>query len=64
MEQIKILRECQGLTQEALAALIGIKRENISRYESGERNPPIKVLVKMARIFGVTVDELIGDPDS
>lgn len=50
--QIKDVRKEQGMTQESLAELVGTKKSNISRLESGRYNPSLDFLVKVARGLG------------
>ena len=57
---IASLRKSRDMTQSELGDLIGLTRQAISRYECGESFPDISVLGKLAEIFGVTVDTLIG----
>lgn len=48
-------RKKQNLTQEGLADRLHVKRPNISRFESGEYNPTIDTLVKMADCLGMNL---------
>ena len=48
-------RKKQNLTQEELADRLHVKRPNISRFESGEYNPTIDTLVKMADCLGMNL---------
>lgn len=57
---IKYFRELKHLSQAKLAEQIGVSQRNISYYESGDHIPPADVLKKLAIIFEITVDELIG----
>ena len=57
---VEYYRKQKGMTQEELAKLLGVVRSNIAQYERGSRSPSIPILIKMADIFGVTVDELVG----
>ncbi len=57
---IRYFRELKHLSQSKLAAQIGVSQRNVSYYESGEHIPPADVLKKLASIFGITVDELVG----
>lgn len=50
-QNIKILREKMGLTQEALAQYLGTKRESIGYYEIGQRSIPSAQLSKLANLF-------------
>lgn len=57
---IKYFRELNRLSQANLARQIGVSQRNVSYYESGDHIPPADILKKLASIFGITVDELIG----
>ncbi len=57
---IKFYRELKHLSQAKLATEIGVSQRNVSYYESGDHVPPADVLKKLATIFGITVDELVG----
>ena len=48
------------MTQKDLADRIGVSKSIISSYESGIRYPSYDVLVKMARIFHVSTDYILG----
>lgn len=52
VEQLKAARKAQDITQEALAARIGTKKSNISRFESGKYNPSLDFLIKVAGSLG------------
>ena len=59
-ENIKFYRLQLGLTQEKLANLLSGKKSLISNYENGHSTPDIYALIKLADIFQVTLDELVG----
>ena len=59
-ENIKFYRKSHGLTQEKLANLLNGKKSLISNYENGYSTPDINTLVKLADIFQITLDELVG----
>ncbi len=59
-EKIKLLRISKGLSQEQLGLRLGVKGSQVSRYETGERLPPLDVVVKLGQIFNVTTDYLLG----
>ena len=50
--QLKEVRKAEGMTQEHLAELVGTKKSNISRLESGRYNPSLDFLVKVADGLG------------
>ena len=62
--RIRHLRKDNDLTQKELSGIIGLTPKMISFYENNQRTPPIDILVKLAKIFNVTVDYLIGSPTS
>ncbi len=57
--RLKELRLERGLSQLKLAMDLNTNQNTISRYETGEREPGIRDLIKIADYFGVTVDYLI-----
>jgi transcriptional regulator with XRE-family HTH domain len=56
--RLKKLRKLNGLTQKQLANLIGVTQGTISKYESGEKEPRKEIRIKLARLFGVSVEWL------
>lgn len=52
VNQLKMVRKAEGMTQEHLAQLVGTKKSNISRLESGRYNPSLDFLVKVAGGLG------------
>ncbi len=52
VSQLRTLRKEQGMTQEHLAELVGTKKSNISRLESGRYNPSLDFLIKVADGLG------------
>lgn len=55
------LRRQTGITQAELAEKLNYSDKAVSKWERGESIPDIAVLVRMSRLFGVTVDALIGE---
>jgi len=60
--QITALRKKQNLTQTALADLLGVTNQAVSKWESDQCCPDVTLLPKIADIFGVSIDELFGRP--
>jgi XRE family transcriptional regulator, regulator of sulfur utilization len=56
------LRHTRGLTQDMLARHAAVPRSTIANLESGEGNPSLSVLVKVAAALGVPIDELLASP--
>lgn len=59
-ETIVRLRRKQGLTQEALSALIGVSPQSVSKWENNANMPDISLLPLLADIFQCSLDELFG----
>ncbi|MDD3245763.1 MAG: helix-turn-helix transcriptional regulator [Methanosarcina sp.] len=62
--RIKELRARHDLTQEALANLVGVRRETIVFLEKGKYNPSLKLAYRIARSLDTTIDELFIFEDS
>jgi len=59
-ERLKFLREKKGLTQKDVATKLGLEPAAISKYELDMREPNIEALKKLASIFNVSIDYLLG----
>lgn len=59
-EKLRTLRKEKNLTQQQLAALIGVKNSVISFYEMGDRTPSPDVIKKLASALHVSADFLLG----
>mgnify|MGYP004627144807 FL=1 len=57
---LSTLRKQADMTQNEVADNLNLSRQAISKYERGESFPDISVLVVIAELFGITLDELIG----
>ena len=62
-EKLVMLRKSQGLSQEELADRIGVSRQAVSRWELGSTMPDAPNLVKLADLFEVTTDYLLGQSE-
>ena len=60
-EAIKAQRSRCKMTQEFVAESIGVSRQAVSKWESGASDPSTSNLFALAKLFGVTVEELLGD---
>ena len=59
-ENIKKLRVARGMNQVKLAQALGVTKQCVSNWENGNVLPSIDMLVKIAEVFGVTTDHLLG----
>jgi len=57
--KIAKIRKNKGLSQESLAAKVGIHRNHMGRIERGETNPPLNTVVKIGRILKATPNEVL-----
>lgn len=58
-KQIKDLRTKYKLTQTELAEKVGVTKSTIAAYENNSRQPSYEVLIKMSRVFKVSIDSLL-----
>lgn len=56
VDQYIAQRKLHNLTQEELAGIMGVKRPNISRFETGQYNPTLDLLVKMAECMDLEIE--------
>jgi len=60
-KNLKTLRKQKGLSQEKLARLADISYNTIAKIEAGKaKNPTFETLSKLADVFGISIDELVG----
>ncbi|WP_327319343.1 helix-turn-helix domain-containing protein [Streptomyces sp. NBC_01235] len=59
--QLRALRRRAALTLEAAARAAGLSPGHLSRLETGQRQPSLPMLLALARIYGTTVSELLGE---
>jgi putative transcriptional regulator len=62
--RIKEFRARYDLTQEALAKMVGVRRETIVFLEKGKYNPSLKLAYKLARVLETTIEDLFIFEDS
>lgn len=60
-DNIKILRKQKGYSQETLAGQLNVVRQTISKWEKGISVPDAEMLNRMAEVFEVSVEELLGN---
>lgn len=60
-EKVALLRKQKGMTQEALAFKLGISRQSVSKWETGECEPDLSKSKEIASMFEVSIDYLLND---
>lgn len=63
MKKLKKLRTENRYKLKDIAEVSGVSIQAVHQWENGETLPPVDKLAKVARFYGCTVDELIGDDD-
>lgn len=61
MEHLKQLRESKNLTQKELSNMLNVDRTTYAKWENGNSNPSFEFLLKIAKIFNVSTDYLLGN---
>ena len=60
-EKILSLRTQRGMSQDDLAEKLEVSRQSVSKWETAQSTPDLDKIIKLANLFGVTVDELVRD---
>ena len=58
-KNIKQLREQQGLLQKQVATQIGLGISHYNKIENGQREASVKMLDKLAQLYGITIDQIV-----
>ena len=58
---MKKARTEKGLSQEALAAAVGVSRQTINAIEKGDYNPTIRLCISICRVLGLTLNDLFWE---
>lgn len=58
--KLKELRKAHGFNQEFVSSWLGIARQTYSHYENGRRTPPYDTVVKLAKLYQVSLDDLLS----
>ena len=61
MNNLKKFREKAGVSQSQLATTLGISQQAVTKWETGECLPRASMLIKIAKVLGCTVDELLKE---
>ena len=59
--QLRKLRKTKKLTQKEIASKLNIDRSTYSYWENAKTEPSIKYLIKLSKIYDVTIDDIIGN---
>lgn len=59
--RIRDLREDHDLKQSALASILNVTQTTYSKYEIGTSEIPIRILIKLARLYNTSIDYLLGE---
>lgn len=62
--KINQLRKLSGMTQEQLAEKLNVSRQTISKWESDNTSPDLESIVKISRIFHVSLDNLLREEET
>ena len=62
--RLRAARAAKGLSQQALADLVGVSRQTINAIEQGDYNPTIRLCVAICRALDRTLDELFWEDEA
>lgn len=63
VKNLRLLREEKGLSQQKLADMLSTSQQTVFKYEKTDCEPDIATLIKLADVFNVSVDFLIGNTE-
>ena len=63
-EKILSLRTAKGMSQDGLAERMEASRQSVSKWETAQSIPDLDKIIKLAGLFGVSVDELVRDGEA
>ena len=63
-QRIQDLRTDADLSQKQLSEILHISQRSYSHYETGSRNIPVEMLIRLANYYDISVDYLVGRTDS
>ena len=62
--RLRSARAAKGLSQQALADLVGVSRQTVNAMEQGDYNPTIRLCVAICRALARTLDELFWEDEA
>lgn len=63
-QRLRDLREDHDLSQRKLAQMLGMSQTGYSKYETGENDIPTIILIKLSRLYDVSIDYLLGETNN
>ena len=60
-EKVVKLRKLKGLTQDEFASAVGVSRQAVYKWESGQSYPEVPKLLEMKLLFGISIDDLLDE---
>lgn len=60
-EKLVKLRKLKGITQDEFASAVGVSRQAVYKWESGQSYPEVPKLMEMKLLFGISIDDLLDD---
>lgn len=63
LNDVRSLRERDGLSQASLGERLGVSRQTINSIETGKYDPSLPLAIRIARLFGTTVEEIFHVDD-
>ena len=61
--KVAALRRERGITQEELADALEVSRQTVSSIENGRYNPSLELAFRIARFFGLTIEEIFQEDE-
>ena len=61
--RLRDLREDADLTQTQLVELLGMHKTTYTNYEQGKREPPFELIIRLAKLYNVSIDYIAGLTD-
>ena len=62
-QRIQVLRTDADMSQKQLSEILHISQRSYSHYETGSRNIPVEMLIRLANYYDISVDYLVGRTD-
>lgn len=62
--RMRDLREDMDLTQDQLVKILNMHKTTYTNYEQGKREPPFELIIKLAKLYNVSIDYIAGLTDN